>query len=58
MEPVPLPNEILCSGFTYVLSAILNQNIKEFAIMTFFFQQKKYASYFLMFICQICVEKF
>lgn len=41
MEPVPLPNEILCSGFTYVLSAILNQNIKEFAIMTFFFSAKK-----------------
>lgn len=57
MEPVHLPNDIFCSGFTDTSSVILNQNVEEFAIMPFPFA-KKIASHFLMFICQMCVVIF
>lgn len=57
MEPVCLSSDIFCSGFTDTSSVILNQNIEDFAIMPFSFE-KKNASHFLMFICQICVVIF
>lgn len=57
MEPVPLPNDILCSGFTDISSVILNQNMEEFAIMSFS-SAKKNSSHFLIFICQICAKNF
>ena len=43
MEPVPLPNDILCPGFTDILSVIL----EKFAIMPVS-SAKKSASHFLM----------